>query len=99
MTEREYYRQLGRQIRQARSRAGLTQQELGDEVNLSRTSITNIESGNQPVTAWLLQMAADVLGCDLTTLLPTSADSQRSRVPNDVPPQTAALIERLATAR
>jgi DNA-binding XRE family transcriptional regulator len=96
--EKEYYREVGRLIRAARLRAELTQQDLADEVELSRTSITNIESGNQPVSLWLLNVIAATVGRDLVELLPVSAGSSTG-LPEDVPPMTAALIRRLESSR
>lgn len=47
--EQRFYREFGLALRQAREEAGLTQEALGRTVGLSRTSITNIERGTQPV--------------------------------------------------
>jgi transcriptional regulator with XRE-family HTH domain len=96
--EREYGLALGRRIRDARRRLGLTQQDLGDEVNLSRTSITNIENGNQSVTVWLLHLIATATECSPADLVPSGLEERRSTLPTDVPPQTAALIRRLDAA-
>lgn len=98
MEEREYSLEVGRRIRDARRSAGLTQEDLGDEVNLSRTSITNIENGNQPVTVGLLYLVAAAVACDPVELLPSAAETRRSALPTDVPPKTAAVIRRLAAA-
>ncbi len=96
MRERECYVEVGRRIREARKRAGMTQQDLGDEVNLSRTSITNIESGNQPVTIWLLHLVSSAVDCALIDLLPTLQEPGQPTFPTDVPPKTAAVLHRLA---
>ena len=44
-----FYTALGRNIRQSRTRAGLTQSALAEVIGMTRTSITNIEQGRQPV--------------------------------------------------
>ena len=92
---REYRRALGRKIQDARKRAGLTQQDLGDEVNLTRTSITNVERGNQSVSVWLLHQIATALDCAPVDLLPSEHEPDRPGLPADVPAKTAALIRRL----
>ena len=39
--------EIGRRIRRARDKAGITQEELAAAVGLSRTSIANLEAGRQ----------------------------------------------------
>src|SRR5690242_113789 len=53
-TSHTLYVEFGRQLREARDDAGLTQGQLADAVGLSRTSITNIEAGTQPVALHML---------------------------------------------
>lgn len=64
------YRQFGRLLRRARQTAGLTQQELAKRVGLSRTSITNIEQGNQHVGLDLLYRFSEALHVPPRRLLP-----------------------------
>lgn len=96
-SEPQFYEELGANIRQLRNGAGLTQEALGDRVGLTRTSITNIENGNQPVSAWLLRRLAGLLECDLETLTPgiREVDRADSEIPDDVPPLTADVLRRL----
>lgn len=75
------YREVGRLIRQARKGAGLTQDELADKVQMARTSITNIEYGQQKVQLHTLYALAEVLNIAVKDLLPTS---QITRPKNDV---------------
>jgi transcriptional regulator with XRE-family HTH domain len=78
----------------------LTQEQLADDVDLSRTSITNIEQGNQPVSAWLLWRLSAILGCSVADLLP-SVDEARPPtrpLPSDLPPRVADVVRRLADA-
>lgn len=53
---------LGPTIKALRKTRRMTQGELADAVGLNRTSITNIEAGNQPVTDVLVEQIALVLG-------------------------------------
>jgi transcriptional regulator with XRE-family HTH domain len=64
------YRDFGRRLRRARRAANITQQELGKRVGLSRTSITNIEQGNQHVGLHLLYALATAVRVSPVGLLP-----------------------------
>lgn len=99
-TEDDFYEDLGRRIRARRIDQGLTQEQVADEVDLSRTSITNIERGNQAVSAWSLQRLAQILRCDVDDLLPNpSRDTVQSEpIPGDVPRRAAEVVRRLAAA-
>lgn len=74
------YRDFGRRLRKARSDATLTQEALGKRVGLSRTSITNIEQGNQHVGLHLLYQLARAVGVPPVELLPdeSAADDGQS---------------------
>lgn len=64
------YHEFGLLVRKARLAADLTQQELARRVGLTRTSITNIESGRQVVALHTLFSLAASLDIDSTALLP-----------------------------
>lgn len=64
------YLVFGQRLRKARRQAKLTQEALGKRVGLSRTSITNIEQGNQHVGLHLLYELAKALGVRPVELLP-----------------------------
>jgi transcriptional regulator with XRE-family HTH domain len=70
-----FYAEVGRRIRVARSRAGLTQDALATRVSLSRTSVTNIEKGRQKVLLHTLCGLAAALGVAPADLLPDAAPS------------------------
>src|SRR5262249_37436506 len=65
-----FYENLGKKIRSARVAARITQHELAGAVNLTRTSITNIERGRQPVMAHVLARIASVLNVTVEDLVP-----------------------------
>jgi transcriptional regulator with XRE-family HTH domain len=48
----------------------MSQEEFAKAVGLSRTSITNIERGRQPVSLHTLYSMADILGIEAVDLLP-----------------------------
>jgi transcriptional regulator with XRE-family HTH domain len=57
---------LGAQIKEFRIERGLTQQQLATAVGLERTSITNIEGGNQRVAVDMLYAIGAALGYQVT---------------------------------
>lgn len=64
------YEDIGLRIRLWREEAGLTQEELGQRVRLTRTSITNIEAGGQKVQVDVLYAIAQALNVSLDRFLP-----------------------------
>lgn len=67
----EIYKQLGKLIRARRKKIDVTQEELGERVHLTRTSITNIEQGRQRIQVHTLFDIAAALDVAPTTLIPT----------------------------
>jgi transcriptional regulator with XRE-family HTH domain len=65
-----FYKAFGAKLKIARKSAGLTQEELGARVGLSRVSVTNIERGAQHFPAHMLIALAKAVGVDPTSLLP-----------------------------
>ncbi len=73
----EFYRRLGKNLRDARERAGLSQDRVAQLVGLKRTSLTNIEAGRQHPPLHVL--------CDIVTHLNVGV--------SDVLPITRVLAE------
>lgn len=71
------YEQIGREIKRARELHGLTQSELADRVGVTRTSISNLESGRQRVPIDTLFSICDVLGTEPRDILPTVEEARR----------------------
>lgn len=100
-----FYAALGAAVRERRDQLGLTQTQLSERVGLSRTSITNIERGNQRLLADQLLAVATSLGVTADVLLREAArgreDSVRS--PNlmlrDLPSVAAFVESRLFELR
>lgn len=65
-----FYRALGERLKRARIKKRIKQGELARAVGLSRTSITNIEGGRQPVEVRVLVQIATTLGTSITQLIP-----------------------------
>jgi transcriptional regulator with XRE-family HTH domain len=66
------YKQIGRRIREARehARPKLSQERLAKRLGISRASIVNIEAGRQHAPVHVLWQIAELLGTDLTLLIP-----------------------------
>ena len=69
----ELYQELGRKIRQARERHSqrLSQDTLARRLGISRASVVNIEAGRQRAPLHLVWQIAELLGTDLTVLIPS----------------------------
>lgn len=67
---KSFYEEFGRRLKERRKQAGLTQEDLGNRVGLSRTAITNIELGNQQVHLHRFVLLSSALGIDPQELLP-----------------------------
>lgn len=70
------YVEFGRRLSSARQRAGLRQETLAKRVGLTRTSITNIEKGNQRLPLHMAYLLSAAVGLDPKDLLPTRAETQ-----------------------
>jgi transcriptional regulator with XRE-family HTH domain len=65
-----FYLELGRRVRDARTDAGVTQAHLAEEIQMTRSSVANLEAGRQRVPLHLLFAIADTLGVEPGSLLP-----------------------------
>jgi transcriptional regulator with XRE-family HTH domain len=68
---RQVYVKLGQTIRNLRKLAGKKQEELAQEIHLSRASIVNIEKGRHKPQLHVLYDLAIALNCQLTDLIPS----------------------------
>lgn len=95
------YRELGRRLRAARRNAQLTQAALAERVGVSRTSITNVEQGNQHVPIHVLYELARALGVSPASLLPeesalvAGADESDDRLIRGLKPRERKQVEEL----
>ena len=76
-SEKAFYTAFGRMLSDMRRKKRVSQEMLADELGLSRTSITNIEKGRQPVQLHSLYVIARLLGTDVKELLPSAAVFER----------------------
>lgn len=66
----ELYRQIGDNIKKKRQSLKLNQTLLAESINLSRTSLVNIEQGKQHASVFVLWEIAEKLGVTLHDLIP-----------------------------
>lgn len=66
----EFYREVGARIRAAREQKEMSQGKLASGLNLSRTSMTNIERGKQKFLLHTFIGIAKLLDVPITSLLP-----------------------------
>jgi transcriptional regulator with XRE-family HTH domain len=67
------YREFGLVLATERKRKHLSQKQFGAKVGLSRTSVTNIECGRQPIQLHQLYLFAATLRVEVAKLLPKEA--------------------------
>jgi transcriptional regulator with XRE-family HTH domain len=89
------YRMIGSRIRSLR-RTKYTQEELANLIGVSRTSITNLESGRQRAPVHLILRIAAALGCEVADLLPRRADVGNST--SSDPQQSLLVVGRITPA-
>lgn len=68
-SSRKIYKLLGEAIRVARKKAGLSQEELAEKVNLTRNYIGTIERAERKITLETLAKIAKVLKCRVRDLI------------------------------
>ncbi len=68
------YRHVGKRVEEFRVKKKLTQARLAEIVSLSRTSITNIESGRQKLLVHTLWDIARVLGVRPADFFPSESE-------------------------
>ena len=66
-----FYRDVGGRVRSARMAANLTQDGLAAQVEMTRSSIANLEAGRQRIPLHTFVLIAEVLKVAPTELLPT----------------------------
>jgi transcriptional regulator with XRE-family HTH domain len=71
---RRLYLELGVRVRRRREALGKTQEELATDVGVSRSSIANIERGQQHAPVHVLLGLAEALRVEMRELLPTRAE-------------------------
>ena len=109
LDDQKLYAFIGERIRQIRETHSprMSQQELAEILNLKRTSVTNIECGNQKPTLDALYLLCEHFGLKLESVLPAVPDVTFREMPSaersvtvggkshEVGAMTAKLVEKL----
>lgn len=101
--QQRFYQILGESIKKHRNLQKLTQEQLAFEINLTRTSVVNIEQGRQHPPLHLLVEIARTLHVTLEILVPTEsafstdtmldADTLKAVSEKDIPKLTSFLSD------
>ena len=75
----DFLEAFGRAVRQLRQERGMTQAELAARLSLGRTSITNLEKGQQSPPLSMLPEIASALGVDPLRLIANAHRRRRQR--------------------
>ncbi len=97
------YQHIGSVVRKRREALGMTQAQLAEAIGLLRTSVVNLEAGNQRVPLHTLFPICAVLGIEVADVLPTVRtvlSKDQLILPIDgvetvVPTRTAAFVNGL----
>ncbi len=81
--ERTIYQLIGKKIREARNIKELSQGTLSEIINLSRASISNIETGRQQPPIHVLFTISTALGVDISYILPTMTEIEQYNYKKD----------------
>lgn len=90
-----FYQELGRRIKEARTKGRLTQEVLANKVSLTRTTVTNIEKGRQQLLVHTLVDIAEVLQVTPESLLPEPQSSSIDKLLTVETPQAQEWIRRV----
>lgn len=74
------YKSLGSTIRALRKDRSMTQEQLADALNMLRSSLTQIESGNRRLQIHELLMLSRIFRMPLTILLPNDIKDEQSSI-------------------
>lgn len=74
VNENILYKRIGSKLRQGREAFGITQDTVASAIGLTRTSVTNAESGVQRISLHTIYMWCGLLGLDIHDVLPTMSE-------------------------
>jgi transcriptional regulator with XRE-family HTH domain len=96
-SKRKIYKTIGEKIKKIR-KGKKSQQELADNLKITRTSVTNIEMGNQRVQIDTLWHIAELLGVSIHDLLPTQKEigTVYELIPEDIDKDWIEAVKKVA---
>ena len=90
------YQTIGKRLRELRNEHRLTQEAMAKILRLERTSITNIELGNQRVAVHVLYRCCEYFQVSLDCLFPSVKDPMIAKP--ELPPDAARALEKVRAA-
>ncbi|WP_271768757.1 helix-turn-helix transcriptional regulator [Aquimarina algiphila] len=72
--KQSFYKRIGSNIKELRKLKKVGQEDLAGMISLSRSSLSNIEIGNQQPTLHAIYEISIALDCDITDILPSIKD-------------------------
>lgn len=96
MNTASFYRTIGARIKAEREQRDWKQERLAADAGIGRTSLTNIEAGNQRLLLHVFLRLAEALKVDPLTLLPPPETP--SAALDQVPEQARDWVERVGRA-
>lgn len=76
MTERMIYKIIGQRVREYRIARQLTQEDISEKLQMSRPSITNIESGKHRIQIHILYELAKLFDIPIQNLVVIVSDDE-----------------------
>lgn len=102
MTKKELQKIIGQNLLHARTRLGLTQEDLADKVEISTTFYANLECGNRMMSIVTLRKLADALCVSTDSLLfddrPNAQIHSIQMMLQDQPNKVVSLSEKIIRA-
>lgn len=93
--EKLFYASFGRMLGEARRKRNISQEMLAEELGLTRTSITNIEKGRQPIQLHTLYLIARLFSADVKDLLPSPAIGSQTEQAHGVNVSRSEWLEQM----
>lgn len=89
-----FYAEVGRRVRVRRDELKMSQEHLAAQLGLKRTSVANLEAGQQRFSAETLMTLARALSLDPVDLLPPRAPRMDvdTMIPSTLPPKVRRWI-------
>lgn len=89
-----FYEKLGENIKEARRRQNMNQEELGEKLGLSRVSVVNIETGKQRLPIHVLGDITGILKVKMSELVPEVASQGNNAGNTSIDTNTLTKIKR-----
>ena len=75
-----FYKEIGRRVKKVREARKMTQAALAERLDMTRTSITNIEKGEQKILIHTMVEIAQALRISLSSLLPEQYETREEEI-------------------